>query len=812
MTTFANAGSATLPALRLLGQETIIYTRTADAHSAPISGLLPLSTAAPSGLSSSSSAVASSGAAESSGSSTNAIPPTQPTISYRQAVSPATHAFDINPSANLVVAADIRSPTLLFWTLRSDVLLQRIIAPTRLSAVALSPDGELCAAGSAEGSLFLWSVSTGVLRASFDAHYRAVTVLCWSPDGGALVSAGADSRILVWSLAALLAPEAQSQPVGGGGGASASMGGGGGSSHQPNAYATLADHTLPITSLAFPPTARFPAPATLWSTSLDGSVKLWDLRTRALIYTYSLPFPLQHIACDALNRFVYVSTAPPNAASASSSSSSSGPGGVQLSRVFRIDVCRKRTTTGTEYVAQDEAENTEAGSSADGHVIRLRHRITALALSSGSSHLLVGTAASHLHVFDANSAQTLAVLNLGPSIVSTSSASNGPASSSSSTLSLKANGGNSSSNEVGGGPGTCFGPGAITNLKMAVLTPVQSRMSVAMGSVGGTGVAKGRGAGDEESLPLVAANFVRTVTARTAEGVDGGSGSDGVVWRRIPRDLDQISPYICPPSSLFPHLQPNGGSSLLANLPLPGLFPPPIASVSGPAVASAQGTSNPKREEELEAEVVRLRAQLEEASRLNERMYALTIKCVVVGDGAVGKTCLLISYTTNKFPSEYVPTVFDNYAVTVMIGEDPYTLGLFDTAGQEDYDRLRPLSYPQTDVFLVCFSVTSPASFENVKEKWFPEVHHHCPGVPCLIVGTQVDLRDDPATVDKLARSKQRPVSFDQGERLARELGAVKYVECSALTQKGLKNVFDEAIVAALEPPVVRKKTKCLIL
>lgn len=79
-------------------------------------------------------------------------------------------------------------------------------------------------------------------------------------------------------------------------------------------------------------------------------------------------------------------------------------------------------------------------------------------------------------------------------------------------------------------------------------------------------------------------------------------------------------------------------------------------------------------------------------------------------------------YTTNKFPSEYVPTVFDNYAVTVMIGDDPYTLGLFDTAGQEDYDRLRPLSYPQTDVFLVCFSVTSPASFENVREKWFPEV------------------------------------------------------------------------------------------
>ncbi|KAI6011580.1 P-loop containing nucleoside triphosphate hydrolase protein [Pisolithus marmoratus] len=188
----------------------------------------------------------------------------------------------------------------------------------------------------------------------------------------------------------------------------------------------------------------------------------------------------------------------------------------------------------------------------------------------------------------------------------------------------------------------------------------------------------------------------------------------------------------------------------------------------------------------------------------------MTIKCVVVGDGAIGKTSLLISYATNKFPSEYVPTVFDSYAVTIMIDEEPYTLGLFDTAGQEDYDRLRPLSYPQADVFLVCFSVTSPASLENVKEKWFPEVHRCRPDVPCLIVGTQTDLRDNQMVTEKLGRKNQRPVSTEAGERLARELGAVKYVECSALTQRGLKNVFDEAILAALQPPAAKKTNKCI--
>jgi small GTP-binding protein len=190
------------------------------------------------------------------------------------------------------------------------------------------------------------------------------------------------------------------------------------------------------------------------------------------------------------------------------------------------------------------------------------------------------------------------------------------------------------------------------------------------------------------------------------------------------------------------------------------------------------------------------------------------IKCVVVGDGAVGKTCLLISYTTNAFPGEYIPTVFDNYSANVMVDGRPVNLGLWDTAGQEDYDRLRPLSYPQTDIFLICFSIISPSSFDNVKSKWFPEVQHHAPGVPIILVGTKSDLRNDHEMISKLTAKGLHVIAPDAAANRASEIGAVRYLECSALTQEGLKTVFDEAIRAALIVPKKRgrKKNGCSIL
>ena len=133
--------------------------------------------------------------------------------------------------------------------------------------------------------------------------------------------------------------------------------------------------------------------------------------------------------------------------------------------------------------------------------------------------------------------------------------------------------------------------------------------------------------------------------------------------------------------------------------------------------------------------------------------------------------------------------------------------------GEEECDRLRHIVYcVPADQRLSDLLQHNPASFENVKANWLPEVKSHCPNVPIMLVGTQMDLRNDATTLEKLAKSRSKPVTQEMGERMAKELKMVKYLECSALTQKGLKDVFDDAILAGMEPPVDPTPAPCCLL
>eukprot|EP00123_Amoebidium_parasiticum_P016351 comp23401_c4_seq1/m.38821 comp23401_c4_seq1/g.38821 ORF comp23401_c4_seq1/g.38821 comp23401_c4_seq1/m.38821 type:complete len:194 (-) comp23401_c4_seq1:218-799(-) len=186
-------------------------------------------------------------------------------------------------------------------------------------------------------------------------------------------------------------------------------------------------------------------------------------------------------------------------------------------------------------------------------------------------------------------------------------------------------------------------------------------------------------------------------------------------------------------------------------------------------------------------------------------------KLVIVGDGACGKTCLLIVFSKDQFPEVYVPTVFENYVADIQVDGKQVELALWDTAGQEDYDRLRPLSYPDTDVILMCFSVDNPDSLDNIPDKWTPEVRHFCPNVPIILVGLKKDLRNDEGVKAELAKLKQEPVKPEAGEGMAKQINATKYMECSAKTKEGVREVFEEATRAALATQH-KKKKGCTLL
>ncbi|XP_028830389.1 rho-related GTP-binding protein RhoF [Denticeps clupeoides] len=194
-----------------------------------------------------------------------------------------------------------------------------------------------------------------------------------------------------------------------------------------------------------------------------------------------------------------------------------------------------------------------------------------------------------------------------------------------------------------------------------------------------------------------------------------------------------------------------------------------------------------------------------------------SLKIVIVGDGGCGKTSLLMVYAKGDFPEKYAPSVFDKYASTVTHGGKEFQLSLYDTAGQDDYDRLRPISYQDADVVLVCYDVTNPTSFENVLIKWYPEVNHFCRDVPVILIGCKTDLRKDKERTRKLKASGLAPITYCEGEEVRQQMKANLYLECSAKYRENVEDIFREATKRALAARrkarnARKKKPGCSIL
>ena len=171
------------------------------------------------------------------------------------------------------------------------------------------------------------------------------------------------------------------------------------------------------------------------------------------------------------------------------------------------------------------------------------------------------------------------------------------------------------------------------------------------------------------------------------------------------------------------------------------------------------------------------------------------LKLVAIGDTASGKTSLLARLGTQRFQSEYVPTEFDNHTSTLVIDGRHFNLGLWDTAGQSDYDYMRPISYPQTDIFLICFNVSNRESFKNVKV-WISEARTYAKTASLFLVGLKTDQR----RYSKIAADDE--VTYSEAAKLAKKFKLMKYYECSAKmdSHEEIEDLFRKIINIHLQP------------
>ncbi|OAG30460.1 hypothetical protein NEDG_02002 [Nematocida displodere] len=176
-------------------------------------------------------------------------------------------------------------------------------------------------------------------------------------------------------------------------------------------------------------------------------------------------------------------------------------------------------------------------------------------------------------------------------------------------------------------------------------------------------------------------------------------------------------------------------------------------------------------------------------------------KIVIVGDGGCGKTCLLHKYVSKEFLSDYCPTVFDRSEIPYIdeLTKRRIRLDLWDTAGQEDYDRIRTLSYLDTDLIIVCFALNSKKTFVSVGDRWKDEIEHFCKNTPKILVGMKADLR---------TKEDQNLIPTKKAIDMAKQISAKGYIECSAYTGENVEEVFDMTMDILLERKRKRKSKK----
>ncbi|GJN93910.1 hypothetical protein Rhopal_006969-T1 [Rhodotorula paludigena] len=452
------------------------------------------------------------------------------------------------------------------WSYTRETTQQRLIPPVRLSTFALSCDGVYMAGGTLDGRIFLWEVSSGTLLVTVDAHYRSISALKFSDDGAALVSGSEDAGVSVWSIGRLL----NATPM-----------------NPPAPYATLSDHTLPITDICVG-LGSFPH-CRVMTSSMDSTVKIWDISTSpaSLLSTFSFPHPVSHIAWDTLERFFFAagpspSSAPPSstATAPSSSTTPAATDGPAKSRVVRVNLFRKRKDEFGIDVSEQvggggrgEVERVGEDSGKEGESYEISDTITSLHLSSHSPLLLLGTLTSQVHLVSLPSLLASRILSPPPSSTS---------------------------------------PGAITSLS-TLLRPLELGASSAHGGSGGAlelpsrtlfgGGTSGMGLGRTVVPPSERERggpHSRVVDVRIAGGLGGGGGE---------RIEDLIQPA-------------RGLASPAARLPCGG-------SAEGGAGGGLERER--ARANELQREVEALRMQLGRAVGVGEGLWKKVVEGVLEG-------------------------------------------------------------------------------------------------------------------------------------------------------------------------------------